>query len=406
MDHFPIIQALCRAALAQPSPAVRKQIERLREALAKEGDKKASGILGSLLTAADRTVELAPSRITRARAQIPGETLSRNTPVPVDRETATPLAEIAFPPETRPEPPIFNDTVTAAIASVMEEWSSLAALSDVGVQPARTCLIYGAPGTGKTRLALWIAAQLDLPVVVAKIDGLVSSFLGTTARNIGNLFAFANRYRCLLLLDEFDAVAKLRDDPQEVGEIKRVVNALLQNLDSRQNVGITVGITNHERLLDPAVWRRFEVQLEIPRPEFSVRLEIARAFMPPVAAPDSHLRLIAWFTEGSTGAEIESLVRTYKKSTAVQTEEPRQLLDTLRQFATLNSARIDPKRRELLFADNGVLFKAMSRDASLGFSYGDIGGIAGKDKSTVSRQISKSPDAEAPETDDKVTSHG
>jgi hypothetical protein len=392
MDHFPIIQALCRAALAHPTPAVRKQIERLRDALSKDGDKTAAGTVSGLLTAADRTIEVGPSRITRARAQVPGETLSRNTQLPVDRETAAPLAELVFPPETRPEPPIFDNTVTTAINSVMEEWSSLEALSSVGVQPARTCLIYGAPGTGKTRLALWMAAQLDLPVVVARIDGLVSSFLGTTARNIGNLFAFANRYRCLLLVDEFDAVAKLRDDPQEVGEIKRVVNALLQNLDSRQEIGITVGITNHQRLLDPAIWRRFEVQLEIPRPEFAIRLNIARSFMPPLLAPEPHLKLIAWFTEGSTGAEIESLVRTYKKSTTIRTEEPRQLLDTLRQFATLNSARIDPKRRELLFADNGLLFKEMSRDSSLGLSYDDIGDIAGKDKSTISRQIRKKAD--------------
>jgi hypothetical protein len=405
VDHFPIIQALCRAALAQPSPAVRKQVERLRDALAEGGDGKSAGVISSLLTTTDRTVELSPSRIARSRAQMAGETLSRNTQVPVDRETATPLAEIMFPSEARPQPPIFNDTVTAAIASVMEEWSNFEALSDVGVQAARTCLIYGAPGTGKTRLALWIASQLDLPVVVAKIDGLVSSFLGTTARNIGNLFAFANRYRCILLLDEFDAVAKLRDDPQEVGEIKRVVNALLQNLDSRHGSGITIGITNHQLLLDPAVWRRFEVQLEIPRPDFPVRIEIARAFMPPVTASEEHLRLIAWFTEGSTGAEIESLVRTYKKSMAVRTGEPRQLLDTLRQFATLNSARIDPKRRELLFADSGVLFKAMSRDARLGFSYEDIGNIAGKDKSTVSRQISKNPDSDV-SGPEQLTRHG
>jgi SpoVK/Ycf46/Vps4 family AAA+-type ATPase len=405
MDHFPIIQALCRSALAQPSPAVRKQIERLRDALTKDGNSKAAGVLGSLLTTSDRSVELAPSRIARSRAQLPGETLSRNTQVPVDRETAAPLAEIIFPPETQPHPPLFNETVTSAIASVMEEWSSLEALADVGVQPARTCLIYGVPGTGKTRLALWIAAQLDLPVVVAKIDGLVSSFLGTTARNIGNLFAFVNRYRCLLLLDEFDAVAKLRDDPHEVGEIKRVVNALLQNLDSRHDLGITIGITNHPRLLDPAIWRRFEVQLEIPRPDFAVRVDIARTFMPPVAAPEAHLRLIAWFTEGATGAEIEALVRTYKKSTAVRVGEPKQLLDTLRQFATLNSARIDPKRRELLFADTGLLFKVMSKDTTLGFSYEEIGGIAGKDKSTVSRQISKSFDDVGPSME-PVISHG
>lgn len=393
MDHFPIIQALCRAALGQPSPAVRKQVERLRDALKKEGDVKASAALSSLLTSADRTVELAPSRIARSKAQLPGENLTRNTQVPVDRETAAPLAELIFPPEVNPAPPIFNPMISAAVSSIMEEWASPGALSDMGVQPMRTCLIYGPPGTGKTRLALWIAAQLDLPVVSARIDGLVSSFLGTTARNIGNLFAFANRYRCLLLLDEFDAVAKLRDDPQEVGEIKRVVNALLQNLDMRHDVGITVGITNHQRLLDPAVWRRFEVQLEMPRPDFDVRLEIAKSFMPPITPPDAHLRMIAWFTEGATGAEIEALVRTYKKSMAVQADSPRPMLDMLRQFATLNSARIDPERRELLFADAGVLFKTISRDRRLGVSYEDIGNMAGKDKSTVSRQISRSDEA-------------
>src|ERR1700733_5028694 len=76
MDHFPIIQALCRAALAQPSPAVRKQIERLRDALTREGDAKSAGVLTGLLTAADRTTEISPSRIVQARAQVAGETIT------------------------------------------------------------------------------------------------------------------------------------------------------------------------------------------------------------------------------------------------------------------------------------------------------------------------------------------
>jgi|SRR5208282_2899311 len=117
-------------------------------------------------------------------------------------------------------------------------WRFAIRLISFGIQPSKTCLIYGAPGTGKTRLALWIARKLDLPIVLVKLDGLMSSFLGTTSRNIGNLFGFANRHRCLLLLDEFDAIAKLRDDPQEVGGIKRVVNALLQNLDARKDLGL------------------------------------------------------------------------------------------------------------------------------------------------------------------------
>jgi SpoVK/Ycf46/Vps4 family AAA+-type ATPase len=326
--------------------------------------------------------------------QVPGETLGYNTPVPVDRETAAPLAEVLFPAEIEPAPPVFDRIVTEAITTVIEEWRNFEALSAVDLPPAKTCLLYGAPGTGKTRLALWMAHKLDLPVVLVRLDGLVSSFLGTTARNIGNLFSFANRYRCVLLLDEFDAIAKVRDDPQEVGEIKRVVNALLQNLDVRRDVGFTIGITNHPKLLDPAVWRRFEVQLEIPNPGFELRKAIAQHFMSQVSAPDSHLRLMAWFTEGATGAEIESLVRTYKKARAVHNE--RGLLETLQQFATLNGARVQSARRALLFGDAANLFRAMRDDPVLGFSLTDIGEVAGRDKSTVSRQLAKSAEGEVP----------
>lgn len=402
MEHFSIIQALCRVAMADPTPALRKQIERLRDALAKDGEEKQAASLAGILATADRSKEVAPSRIERSRAHLPGEVLGRNTPVPVDRETAAALAEIIFPTDIDATAPLFNATVTQAVGTIVDEWTNFEALSAVEITPSKTCLIYGAPGTGKTRLALWIARKLDLPVLLIKLDGLVSSFLGTTARNIGNLFTFANRYRCVLLLDEFDAIAKVRDDPQEVGEIKRVVNALLQNLDARENVGFTIGITNHPKLLDPAVWRRFEVQLEIPKPDFEVRKAVAAHFMPPVKAPDSHLRLIAWFTDGATGAEIEALVRTYKKATTVPEEDRRGLLDTLRQFATLNAARIQSERRALLFDDPANLFRAMRDDSILGFSMADIGEIAGRDKSTVSRQLGRQASKSA---EDGVT-HG
>ena len=402
MEHFSIIQALCRSAMATPSPALRKQVERLRDALVKDGEEKQAASLAEILVAAERLKEVAPSRIERSRAHLPGETLGRNTPVPVDRETAAPLAEIIFPSEIDSTAPLFNATVSQAVGTIVDEWANIEALSTVDIVPSKTCLIYGLPGTGKTRLAFWIAHKLDLPVILVKLDGLVSSFLGTTARNMGNLFTFANRYRCVLLLDEFDAVAKVRDDPQEVGEIKRVVNALLQNLDVRQNIGITIGITNHPKLLDPAVWRRFEIQLEIPKPDFDVRKAIAAHFMPPVKAPDSHLRMIAWFTEGSTGAEIEALVRTYKKATTVREENRRGLLDTLQQFATLNAARVQSERRALLFGEPAHLFRAMHDDPTLGFSMADIGEIAGRDKSTVSRWLGRQTN----KADENGVAHG
>lgn len=397
MEHFPIVLALCRAAMAHPTPALRKQIERLRDVLVKEGEGRQAGCLSNLLATAGKATDMAPKGLARSKMQMPGDALTRNTPLPVDRETSAPLAQVLFPQDIRADAPVFNARVATAVQTFVDEWANVEALTEVGLEPAKTCLIFGDPGTGKTRLALWMARELDLPVSLVRLDGLVSSFLGTTARNIGNLFTFANRHRCILMLDEFDAIAKLRDDPQEVGEIKRVVNALLQNLDSRKGIGFTIGITNHPRLLDPAVWRRFEVQLEIPKPDFDVRVDIARQFMAPVSASETHLKLIAWFTEGGTGAEIEALVRTYKKAAAARVEGHTGLLETLRQFATLNSARVNAERRGQLFGDAGALFRAMRDDPELCFSLADIGEVAGKAKSTISRTLGRRGAQEAEE---------
>lgn len=388
MDHFTIVQALCRAAMASPTPAIRKQIERLRDELVKQGDSKQASMLSAILTAAERTQEMAPSRIALSGVGFAGEELTTKTPVPTDRETSTPLAEVIFPQQLSGVPPLFDKSLTDAIATLIEEWANIPALMAIGAAPPKSLLIFGPPGTGKTRLALWIAHQLKLPIVMARLDSLVSSFLGTSGRNIGTLFAFANRYRCLFLLDEFDAIAKLRDDPHEVGEIKRIVNALMQHLDLRQPIGLTIGITNHPQLLDPAIWRRFEVQLELPKPDFAVRLAIAQRNMVPAQASDAHLKALAWFTEGSSGAEIEALVRSYKKELAINPDGERQFIQLLKRFATLNTGRVSDIRKQQVNEDEDELLRILREDPNTAFSLEDLGLLMGKNKSTMSRKFS------------------
>jgi SpoVK/Ycf46/Vps4 family AAA+-type ATPase len=366
-------------------------VERLRDALQGEGLKDEAARFTELLSGPARVAELAPSRIVRSAAALQaGEQLTRNTPLPVDRETGTALAEIIFP-DHEVESPVLGEELSAAVQSIQDEWKHADMLESAGVAALRSLLIYGAPGTGKTQLALAMAAELELPAVVARLDGLVSSFLGTTSRNIGALFQFAARYRCVLLLDEFDAIGKLRDDPHEMGEIKRVVNTLLQNLDGRSRLGFTIGITNHEQLLDPAVWRRFEAQLAIPRPAFGARLAIVRRYMGPLGSPERADRLLAWATEGASGADIEQICRSLRKRLLVGASQANEqpLLEALRSFLPVHAGRLERSRVELLGRPIEEVIPALVADTTLGLSRADLAQLAGRDPATIGRWVQR-----------------
>jgi hypothetical protein len=385
MEHFNIIQSLCRAALNNPTNAVIQQIERLREKLEKEGMVTEAKSLKGLLTSASKASEMAPSRIERSYA-VSGEELSVHTHLPVDKESGAPLAEIIFPSHLPKSPPLLSNNVQVAIESVLNEWTHFTELSLVKAQPSKSCLIYGAPGTGKTHLALWLAGQIGIPVVLAKLDGLMSSFLGTTSRNIGNLFSFVNRYRCILLLDEFDAIAKLRNDPQEVGEIKRVVNSLLQNLDTRKNIGFTIGITNHELLLDPAIWRRFEVQIEIPKPTPDVMYSVLKNFQEPLKWEDAELRFLSWSIENASGADAEEMVKWLKKASVLNPDN--SLVGNVRRFAILNSGRIQKDKRKILEEQtDDHLANALLKDERYSFKKKDIASLLDISSSTLSKLL-------------------
>ena len=387
MEHRVIIRALCHSAMANPTRATRQQVARLRDALSGQGEDREAEYLTSLLGMADRRKELQTARSGERRAGAASEHLGPITPVPVDCETSVPLADMVFPDEGEGKSPLLDEVITDAVMMIIEEWTNRDQLLPIGMDPPMSILLYGASGTGKTCLGLWIAREIGLPVVSARVDGMVSASLGATVRNIGNLFRFANRHGCVLLLDEFDAIARLRDDTQEVGEIKRVVNALLQNLDERSGTGLTIGITNHERLLDPAIWRRFEVQVAIPVPDFETRVAIARQHVLPVEALGSHVRMMGWLTRGQTGAEVEMLARTYRKWATRGGSDHGGLVEVLQRFCILNSARVDPDRSEVLCTGNRELALLLREDHETGFTMTEIAGIIGRDKSTVSRWL-------------------
>ncbi len=151
------------------------------------------------------------------------------------------------------------DKKVNAFVSYLGKKDELNALN-IPINP--TLLLFGPPGTGKSKLAANIAARVGLPLVTARADALISSYLGSTSKNIRSLMEYAKSEPCVLFLDEFDSIAKARDDKNEIGELKRVVVSLLQNIDTLKDT-IVIAATNHAHLLDPAIGRRFHYKMEL-----------------------------------------------------------------------------------------------------------------------------------------------
>ena len=387
MEHDSIIISLCRIGLGNGGAAFSKQVERLRDSLTKSGKTELATRLNELLDKTARDIEMRPSKLTLSKAAKQFERLTPTVSAPADRETGTSLAEIIFPEQPELAYPILNTATAAAVESIVDEWVHSDRLAAMGEHPPFTCLLYGMPGTGKTSIAKTIAARMNLPLVVARLDGLISSFLGTTARNIGTLFQFANRYNTILLLDEFDAIAKLRNDPQEVGEIKRVVNALIQNLDARQNRGMTIAITNHEDLLDPAIWRRFQVRIKVPAPDTSIRDQIARLYFNSPDLSDTYFRFIAWITEGMTGADMETMARSVKRYKAINPSK--SALDAFKAFATTHAGGTESTLNALSTLDDESLVTKLTHDSRTQFTQLELAEIFNCNQATISRWKNK-----------------
>lgn len=390
MEHFAVVQSLIRSGLEGDKKTFEKQVGRLKTRLDKAGDAKAVATIDRLLESSKSIGEMKPSEVSVSRMQIFGEDLSRQTQTPLDKETGASLCEIIFPDAFEAtDYPIYDEVVQGVVDGFLIEWTRPDELARLGVEPTRSILIFGPPGSGKTLSARYIAHKLGLPVVVGRIDGLISSFLGTTARNIANLFTFANRFKCVLLLDEFDAIAKLRDDPQEVGEIKRVVNTLLQNLDSRKPFGLTIAITNHDRLLDPAVWRRFQTQIHLGDPSEGARDRLVRRFLEPITISDSLMALISYCLADRSGAEIERLCESSKRQIAIKGQEPidQNVMQAFIDIATRlpDDPVNDESMIRILATDTDRFIGLVSNNKKIGVSQSELARIFDRDQPSISR---------------------
>jgi AAA+ superfamily predicted ATPase len=182
-------------------------------------------------------------------------------------------------------------------------------------------LLVGPPGNGKTSCAEAIAAELSVPLLVLRYEAVITSFLGETSARLGAVLDDVRTRHCVLFLDEFDTMAKERGDEHDTGEIKRVVSTLLLQLDRLPSHVVVCAATNHSELLDRAVWRRFQLRLELPAP-----------------------------TRDQRAAYVDSL------STALGmrlTRSPRTIADRLKDasYAELEEFVVELRRRQILSDD-------------------------------------------------------
>jgi len=207
--------------------------------------------------------------------------------------------------------PILPEAVSQKIEQFLCERRQPEKLLFEGFNPPASALLIGAPGTGKTILARWMARELQLPLMTLDLAASISSFLGKTGFNLRRVLDYARGTPCVLLLDEFDAVAKRRDDVTDLGELKRVVNVLLKELEDWPLRSVLVAATNHPDLLDPAIRRRFHLVLELPLPGRDERVAImsraAGRFRDDL--PDYLLASLGEALENVSGSDLESLTR-------------------------------------------------------------------------------------------------
>lgn len=280
------------------------------------------------------------------------------TVAPRDKDSLLELYEIVYS-ETSLDEVVLPGNQKTIIQQFVDEQNNAANLKKHNIPVSNRLLLCGPPGCGKTMTAYAIGNALKLPIAYVRLDGLVSSYLGQTSTNLRKVFDSVKNQRIILFLDEFDAIAKKRDDTNELGELKRVVTTLLQNFDNLPSNVILIAATNHEHLLDPAIWRRFNFTITLDLPAVEQRKALIQNGLTKYGIKAKiDVSTIAKVTEGMSGALIEELMLAAAK---------KYLLDGSLKTADVTAILIQQKTK---YSDNNdesmkVICDMLDRGVSL-----------------------------------------
>ncbi len=264
---------------------------------------------------ATRRPDLAPAAQSILRSVQASPLRALEQPLPVDLDSRLELLRREMHPQLSSEP-VWPTSIRKELDAVIQERERADSLADAGLAPTRSLLFVGPPGVGKTLASKWLAVQLNRPLLTLDLAAVMSSFLGRTGNNIRVVLDFARRAPAVLLLDEFDAIAKRRDDATEIGELKRLVTVLLQAVDDWPEDGVLIAATNHPELLDPAVWRRFDRVIHFPSPSVAEICDLINRLAPALSA--STVELLAAFLHGRSFDNVVRNVNSAKRAAIVR----------------------------------------------------------------------------------------
>lgn len=303
-------------------------------------------------------------------------------PMPKDKDSALELIEV-LQPKVKLNDVALPEKTKEALRQIIEEQKQATDLLSNGVSPTNRILFCGPPGCGKTLTANAIAGEINIPIAYVRLDGLVSSYLGQTGTNIRKIFEFVKNKRVMLFLDEFDAIAKKRDDAHELGELKRVVTTLLQNMDSMPANVFLVAATNHHHLLDPAIWRRFDTSILLELPNAQQRESMISKFISETL--EGHIidiKILTTLTEGMSGAQVGTFLQAVAKYCIMQHKEKTVTKEDI--------ANVWVKQSTLLVSeDSDAYTRALYKLNKSGISMRTLEEITGISKSTLSYRFNK-----------------
>ena len=236
---------------------------------------------------------------------------------PKDREGEWALAEMRSSDQVLDDL-ILTPALTRSLQSLVQEVQHWPQLDAAGLPRRQRFLLHGPPGCGKTSAAQALAGELGRPFLLVRLDAVVSSYLGETASNLRRIMDYAAQGPFVVLFDEFDALGRSRDDAGDHGEMKRVVTAFLQMIDTYRGPSLLLAATNHPGLLDAALWRRFDDVFEFKVPTVHELRRLLRLRLRRVAHPGVDIEATAAALRGLPHAAAEKTVLDAHRSAILQ----------------------------------------------------------------------------------------